>query len=72
MQADLLDKIAEKIDLLFVVAMAIAIGFAAVNLAFQLNNDQAAFDAVAAGRQISQLIYQVPPAFVYRRRQGVT
>jgi hypothetical protein len=61
MRTDLLDKIAEKIDLLFVIAMAAAIGIAAINLALQLNNDQAAFDAVAASQKLGQLVYQLPP-----------
>jgi hypothetical protein len=52
MRTDLLEKIAEKIDLLFVVAMAAAIGLAAINLALQLNNDQAAFDTVAATQKL--------------------
>jgi hypothetical protein len=60
MRTDLLDKIAEKIDLLFVMAMAAAIGIAAINLALQLNNDQAAFDAVTASQKLGQLVYQLP------------
>jgi hypothetical protein len=60
MRTDLLEKIAEKIDLLFVVAMAVAIGLAAVNLALQLNDDQAAFDAVATGQKLGQVVYQLP------------
>jgi hypothetical protein len=60
MRTDLWDKIAEKIDLLFVIAMAAAIGLAALNLVLQLNNDQAAIDAVAATQKLGQLIYQLP------------
>ena len=59
MRTDLLDKIAEKIDLLFVLAMAAAIGVAALNLALQLNNDQAAVEA-AASQKLGQVVHQLP------------
>jgi hypothetical protein len=61
MRTKLLDEIADKIDLVFVVAMAVAIGVAAVNLARQLNSDQAAFDAAAASQKLGQLVYPMPP-----------
>jgi hypothetical protein len=61
MRTKLLDEIADKIDLLFVVAMAVAIGVAAVNLTLQLNSDQAAFNAAAASQKVGQLVYPGPP-----------
>jgi CHASE3 domain sensor protein len=63
MRTDLLDKIAEKIDLLFAIAMAAAIGLAAVSLALQLRNDQAAFDTVAPSQQLSQSVDRLPLDF---------
>jgi len=46
-------------DTLFAVAMVAAIGFAAANLAVQVNKERAAFDAAAASQKLGQLAY--PP-----------
>ena len=46
-------------DTLFAVAMVAAIGFAAANLAVQVNKERAAFDAAAASHKLGQLAY--PP-----------
>jgi len=56
---EFLDEIA---DTLFAVAVAGAIGLGAANLAIQLNNERAAFDAATAIHRLAQLAYPpLPP-----------
>lgn len=58
MRNEFLDEIG---DALFAVAMAAAIGLGAVNLAFQLNKERAAFDADAGSPKVSQLAHPALP-----------
>jgi hypothetical protein len=47
-------------DTLFAVAVAVAIGFSAANLAIQVTKERAAFDPFAAGQKLGQLTYPPP------------
>jgi hypothetical protein len=49
-------------DVLFAVAVAVAIGFSAANLAIQLNKERAAFDAPAASQKLGRSTYPPPSA----------